>query len=323
MPYYYGKIRGMNVYKTLKKPIISLAPMEDVTDTVFRQVIASIQTPDLFYTEFVNVDGINSQGRDSVMQRLRYDESEKPLIAQLWGSNPNNYFYVSHMIKGMGFDGIDINMGCSVKKVISKCNGSGMINEDRGYVKEIIEAVKQGAQGLPVSVKTRLGWDDYDLEWIKFLLEQDLDALTLHCRTAIGFKSKELAWSKILPCIKLRDELGKDTLIFGNGGIQSLSDAYKHTEKYGVDGIMIGRAAMDNPWLFADRRDVAVSESYEMFKKHILLFERVWGDTKNFSMLKKFVKSYVSSFAGSQEIRARLMSTNTLKELLNQVEDLI
>lgn len=313
----------MNFYGSLKKPVISLAPMEDVTDTVFRQIVCSIKKPDIMYTEFVNVNGIYSQGRDRVMQRLEYSEVERPLVVQLWGENPDHYYYASRFAYSLGFDGIDINMGCSVKKVVSKYNGSGMMIADRGLVKEIIQSVKEGAQGLPVSVKTRLGWTDYDLEWIRFLLEQDLDAITIHCRTATGFRSKKLLWTKIVPCVDLRDQMKKNTLIFGNGGIQSLIDAKKHAKRYHLDGIMIGRAAINNPWVFSDTESVSISESYEKFREHILLFERVWGQKKDFNILKKYIKSYIFGFTGSQDIRDDLLKTESIKELLSKVERLI
>jgi len=312
----------MNIYRTFERPILSLAPMEEVTDTVFRQVVASIQRPDLFYTEFVNVEGVNSQGRDKVQQRLQYDKSEKPIIAQLWGIEPNNYYYVSKFVKDLGFDGVDINMGCSVKKVVSKYNGSGMMIADRGYVKDVIDSVKEGAEGLPISIKTRLGWDSYDLDWIKFLLEQNLDALTIHGRTATGFRSKKVLWSRITPCVDLRNELGKKTLIFGNGEIQSLKQAKLYAEKFKVDGVMIGRAAITNPWIFSGNEGIPLKESFEMFKKHILLFKDTWGETKDFNVLKKFVKSYIYGFVGSQEIREDLMNTGSIEELLSKVEAL-
>lgn len=312
----------MNIYRTFERPILSLAPMEEVTDTVFRQIVASIQRPDLFYTEFVNVEGVNSQGRDKVQQRLQYDKSEKPIIAQLWGIEPNNYYYVSKFVKDLGFDGVDINMGCSVKKVVSKYNGSGMMIADRGYVKDVIDSVKEGAEGLPISIKTRLGWDSYDLDWIKFLLEQNLDALTIHGRTATGFRSKKVLWSRITPCVDLRNELGKKTLIFGNGEIQSLKQAKLYAEKFKVDGVMIGRAAITNPWIFSGNEGIPLKESFEMFKKHILLFKDTWGETKDFNVLKKFVKSYIYGFVGSQEIREDLMNTGSIEELLSKVEAL-
>ncbi len=313
----------MNIYGTFQKPIISLAPMEDVTDTVFRQIITSIQKPDLFYTEFVNVEGIYNTGRDKVIRRLEYDVCEKPIIAQLWGIKPDNFYYASRFVQSLGFDGIDINMGCSKKNVYSKYTGSGMIKADRGLVKEIIESTREGGGDLPISVKTRLGWDDYDMEWIKFLLEQDLDVLTIHCRTAIGFRSKKILWSKILPCVDLRDTLGKKTLIFGNGEIHSVKQANEYAKKYRVDGVMIGRGAIDRPWVFTGKDDFPLLESFDLFKKHILLFKEKWGDSKDFNKLKKFVKSYVSDFVGSQEIRRELMETKNIDELLSGVEKLL
>ena len=312
----------MNIYDSFQKPIISLAPMEDVTDTVFRQIVLSIKRPDIFYTEFVNVEGLNSDGRESVIHRLKYDPIEKPIIAQLWGVEPKNFFEGAKLVKDLGFDGVDINMGCAVKKVTSKYAGIGMVNADRGLVKDIIQSVKDGANGLPVSVKTRLGWKDYDMGWIQFLLEQDLDVLTIHARTAIGFRAKKINWGRVLASVQLRDEMNKKTLIFGNGEIQSLTDARKHVKKFSVDGVMIGRAAINNPWVFSDEKDFPVSESYEMFKKHIQLFNSVWGNTKDFNMLKKFVRSYVSGFVGSQEIRTELMETKSIEELLSKVERL-
>ncbi len=313
----------MNIYSSLKKPIISLAPMEDITDTVFRQIIASIKSPDLFYTEFVNVDGLFSVGRDKVMTRLKYTPIEKPLIVQLWGTNPDNFYYASRFVKDMGFDGVDINMGCSVSKVTSKGAGAGLIKEDRGKVKGIIDAVKDGVEGLPVSVKTRVGWLAYDMDWIQFLLEQDLEVLTVHGRTATGIKSKKPNWGRIRASVELRDELGKKTLIFGNGGVTTLKQAKRYINKCNVDGVMIGRAAIANPWIFSGREVVPLSESFETFRRHVLLFKETCGDTRDFNTLKKFVGSYVNGFVGSQEIRNDLMQSITIDELLSKVEGLL
>jgi len=222
----------MNIYETIKKPILSLAPMEDVTDTLFRQVVSSIKRPDIFYTEFVNVEGLNSKGKEKVIHRLKYDISEKPIVAQLWGINPINFLEGAKLVKEMGFSGVDINMGCSVKKVTEKQAGSGLIKEDRGKVREIIEAVKEGADGLPVSVKTRLGWEEYEIEgWIKFLLEQNLDVLTIHGRTARGNNAVNANWEKISECVKLRNELGVSTLIFGNGDVKYHYRRQKNLQK--------------------------------------------------------------------------------------------
>jgi len=313
----------MNIYTSLEKPILSLAPMEDVTDTVFRQIIASIKRPALFYTEFVNVNGLLSVGRDEVMGRLKYLPIEKPLIVQLWGTNPDNFYYATRMVKDMGFDGIDINMGCSVKKVTSNGAGAGLINADRGLVKDIISAVKEGADNLPVSVKTRVGWLGYDMDWIRFLLEQDLDALTVHGRAATGVHSKTPNWGRIRASVDIRNELGKKTLIFGNGGIRTLKQADKRIRICKVDGVMIGKEAIHNPWIFSGREVIPLSESFEIFQKHILLFKETWGETRDYNTLKKFVGSYINGFVGSQEIRNEMMKITSIEQLLEQVDKLI
>ena len=317
------ELTAMNIYDTLRKPIISLAPMEDVTDTVFRQIVASVCRPDLFYTEFVNVEGLNSKGRNKVIHRLKYDKSEKPIIAQLWGIKSENFYKASVIVRELGFDGIDINMGCAVKKVSLKNAGIGMINADRDLVKDIIQSVKDGAKNLPVSVKTRIGWEEYDQSWIEFLLEQNLNALTVHGRSAIGENAKSADWGKILLCVKLRDEINEGTLIFGNGDVKSVKQAQEYYKKFNVDGVMIGRAAITNPWIFSGKEKLTQNERIELFKKHVLLFKDTWGDSKDFSVLKKFVKSYISGFPEAQSIREEMMNTKNIDELLSIIDGII
>ena len=309
----------MSIYTSIKKPIISLAPMEDVTDSVFRQVICSVGKPDLFYTEFINVEGLNSKGKEKVIHRLKYDVVEKPIIAQLWGINPENFFKASQIVSDMGFDGIDINMGCSVQKISARGCGSGLINNTE-LSKEIINAVKEGSNGLPVSVKTRLGWKEYEVDsWIQFLLEQDLDVLTVHGRTARGSGVINANWDEISKCVKLRDEMGKNTLIFGNGDIKSLIQANEYVNKYGVDGVMIGRAAIGNPWIFTGREDIAMNERLELFNYHLELFKTVWGNEKDFNSLKKFFRAYIYGFEGAAEIRESIMKCKNIEEIQAQI----
>ena len=317
------ELTAMNIYDTLKKPIISLAPMEDVTDTVFRQIVASVCRPNLFYTEFVNVEGLNSKGRDKVIHRLRYDKREKPIIAQLWGIKSENFYKASVLVRKLGFNGIDINMGCAVRKVSLKNAGIGMINAERGLVKDVIQSVKEGAKNLPVSVKTRIGWEEYDQSWIEFLLEQNLNALTVHGRSAIGENAQSADWEKISLCVKLRDEMKKGTLIFGNGDVKSVKQAQEYYKKYNVDGVMIGRAAVTNPWIFSGKEKLTQNERIELFKKHVLLFKDTWGNSKDFSVLKKFVKSYISGFPKAQNIREEMMNTKSINELLSIIDGII
>lgn len=317
------ELTAMNIYDTLRKPIISLAPMEDVTDTVFRQIVASVCRPDLFYTEFVNVEGLNSKGRNKVIHRLKYDKSEKPIIAQLWGIKSENFYKASVIVRELGFDGIDINMGCAVKKVSLKNAGIGMINADRDLVKDIIQSVKDGAKNLPVSVKTRIGWKEYDQSWIEFLLKQNLNVLTVHGRSAIGENAQSADWEKISLCVKLRDGINKGTLIFGNGDVKSVKQANEYYKRFNVDGVMIGRAAITSPWIFSGKEVLTQNEKIELFKKHILLFKDTWGDSKDFSVLKKFVKSYISGFPEAQNIREEMMKTKSVDELLRIIDGII
>ena len=317
------ELTAMNIYDTFKKPIITLAPMEDVTDTVFRQIVASVCRPNLFYTEFVNVEGLNSKGRDKVIHRLRYDKREKPIIAQLWGIKSENFYKASVLVRKLGFDGIDINMGCAVRKVSLKNAGIGMINAERELVKDVIQSVKEGANNLPVSVKTRIGWEEYDQSWIEFLLEQNLNALTVHGRSAIGENAKSADWGKILLCVKLRDEINEGTLIFGNGDVKSVKQAQEYYKKFNVDGVMIGRAAITNPWIFSGKEKLTQNERIELFKKHVLLFKDTWGNSKDFSVLKKFVKSYISGFPKAQNIREEMMNTKSIDELLSIIDGII
>jgi len=317
------ELTAMNIYDTFKKPIITLAPMEDVTDTVFRQIVASVCRPNLFYTEFVNVEGLNSKGRDKVIHRLKYDKSEKPIIAQLWGIKPENFYKASVLVRKLGFDGIDINMGCAVRKVSLKNAGIGMINAERELVKDVIQSVKDGAKNLPVSVKTRIGWEEYDQSWIEFLLKQNLNALTVHGRSAIGENAKSADWEKISLCVKLRDKINRGTLIFGNGDVKSIKQVQKYYKKFNVDGVMIGRAAITNPWIFSGKEELTQNERIELFKKHVLLFKDTWGNSKDFSVLKKFVKSYIFGFPEAQNIREEMMNTKSIDELLSIIDGII
>lgn len=311
----------MNIYEKLKKPILGLAPMEDVTDTVFRRIVMSLGKPDLLYTEFVNVEGLNSKGKDQVLHRLLYNESEHPLIAQLWGNTPKNFLKSALLVKDMGFDAVDINMGCSVKNVIKGCSGSALIDADRDLVKSIIDSVKES--GLPVSVKTRLGFNSVDMDWIQFLLEQNLSALTIHMRTARGTSSVNADWSYMNEIVSLRDSISPNTLIFGNGDIHSLKEANERISEYGIDGILIGRAAMSNPWVFTPQvySELSVHEKVEVFKRHLNLFDQVWGGKKDFNSLKKFFRAYINGFDGASELRAKLMLCNDSKEVIQVLDE--
>ena len=263
----------MNIYRQILKKkghILALAPMEGVTDTVFRQVLCKIGKPDLFFTEFLNVEGFCSKGREKVIHRLDFRNIEKPVVVQLWGNVPEYYAETVEYVKTLNPDGIDINMGCSVRDVLSSGRGSALIN-DKVLAKEIIDVVKESAGDLPVSVKTRIGFDKIDTEeWIGFLLEQGLDMITVHGRLSREGYSTPSRWDEIAKCVKLRNEIAPDTIVLGNGDVKDIEQAKEYVDRYGVDGVMIGRAILTNPWLFSGRKpeDISKEERIEVLKKH-------------------------------------------------------
>lgn len=308
-----------NFWTTLKKPILILAPMEDVTDTVFRQIVASCGRPDVFFTEFTNVEGMCSRGRDNVSKRLIFTKNERPIVAQIWGNNPKNYFETAKLIKKMGFDGIDINMGCPEKSVMKRGSCAALIN-NHSLAKEIILATKEGAGDLPVSVKTRIGIKNIQTEeWAAFLLKFDLQALAIHARTVSEMSDFPAHWDEIGKVVKLRDSLKKKTLIIGNGDVKTLEDAMEKYRRYKVDGIMIGRGIFDNLWMFdknIDPKKIPYKDKLKLLIKHIELFDKTWGKTKNFSLMKKFYKIYISDVPDASDFRSKLMQFNTAQETL-------
>lgn len=310
-----------SIWDQLPKPIFSLAPMEDVTDTVFRQLLCTTGKPDIFFTEFTNVDGIASQGRDVVARRLLFTDTESPIIAQIWGMIPENYYKVATEIVSMGFEGIDINMGCPQHDV-TRHGACSALMKNRGLAAEIIQATKEGAGELPVSVKTRIGFSQIQTEdWIGFLLEQNLPLITVHGRTVAEMSKVPAHWDEIGKAKELQKQMDKKTLIFGNGDVESLSEAKEKVEKYHVDGVMIGRGIFHNPWLFAgvDPTTKTIKERLLLLKEHVQLYAQTWGNTKSFQVLKKYFKIYLSDFEGASDIRMKFMETNSYKEALELV----
>ena len=314
-----------------KKPFLCLAPMDEVTDTVFRQMVARVAKPDIFFTEFTNVEGLMSAGRDEVIKRLRYEEIERPIVAQIWGKNPENFYEAAKLIKKLRLDGVDINMGCPVKDVVKNGCCIALIN-NRSLAAEIIAAVKEGAGKLPVSVKTRIGLDKIITEdWCGFLLEQKLDALTVHGRTAKEKSDVPARWEEIAKVVKMRDYMKRnlpvaeasgsfhiprvDTLVIGNGDVKNAQEAVLSAQKYGVDGVMIGRGVFENMACFsAQPATLSPQENIKLLREHLGLWEKTWGKTKNFAIMKKFVKAYVKGWEGAGELRVRLMETGSTAE---------
>jgi nifR3 family TIM-barrel protein len=300
--------------------------MEDVTDTVFRRIVASCGRPDVFFTEFTSVDGLFSEGYNYVAKRLKYTDKEYPLIAQIWGAKPENYYKAGKLLREMGFDGIDINMGCPVKDVVKLGVCSALIN-NQPLAKEIIKATQEGAGDLPVSVKTRIGFKTIQTEeWLGFLLDQGIEALTVHGRTAKEMSKVPAQWNEIAKAVAIRDEKKVKTVIIGNGDVLSRDEALQKVEETGVDGIMIGRGIFHDPWLFNPNHhgeDVMFPEKLAKLKEHIELFESTWGKDKHYPILKKFFKCYISNIPNAADLRTELITLNDSSEVLAKIDTIL
>jgi len=307
-----------NFWKTLPRPIAALAPMEDVTDTVFRRIVAECGPPHVFFTEFTNTDGLCSPGRDAVIHRLQFTEMERPLVAQIWGNNPEHYYRAAVDLREMGFDGIDINMGCPVKKIVKKGCCSALI-DNKALARELILAAQEGAGELPLSVKTRLGFRRLQTEeWAGFLLELKPAVLTMHARIAAEMSDFPAKWEELTRVVRLRDEMGSDTLILGNGDVMSLGEIEEKARHFGVDGAMVGRGIFHNIFLFNPNRqetEFSIPERLALLRRHLALYRATWGDNGNFEVMKKFVKVYVADFHGAARLRNRLMECTTYDEV--------
>ena len=310
----------MNIYQEILKEkgfITALAPMEGVTNSVFRSVISEIGKPDLFFTEFLNVEGFCSKGRDKVIQRLDFTPTEQPVVVQLWGNVPEYYAKTIEYVKELHPAGIDINMGCSVRDVLSSGRGSALIN-DKVLAKEIIAAVKESSGDLPVSVKTRIGYEKIDLEnWIGFLLEQGLSMLTVHGRLAKEGYSTPARWNEIAKCVTLRNTVAPDTLILGNGDVKSIDQLEDYVKMYKVDGVMIGRYILNNPWIFSGREEILKEERIMILRKHMEIFKNYDQEENLFDSQKKYIKAYINNFEGAGDLRMELMQSKDVKGLLS------
>ena len=318
-----------NFWRQVSLPIIALAPMEDVTDTVFREVIRSVSDPEalnVLFTEFTSTDGLcNEIGRKNVSSRLVVSDSEREwlnrtntkLVAQIWGSDPQKFRESAQLISELGqFDGIDINMGCPVKKVVKNKSCSALINYPE-LAREIIVATKAGTD-LPVSVKTRLGFNEVITEkWIGNLLDENPAAITIHGRTQKMQSEGEAMWDEIGKAVQLRNERNSDTLILGNGDVDSYSKALQHVSDFGVDGVMVGTGVFRNPWMFnKSLPKITMEMRIALLTKHITLYDVTWGKKQNYNVLKRFFKIYLNGFEGAAHWRDQLMHTKSCDEAL-------
>ncbi|ARF15697.1 tRNA dihydrouridine synthase [Sporosarcina ureae] len=315
-----------NFWLDLPRPFFILAPMEDVTDVVFRHVVSEAARPDVFFTEFTNTESFcHPEGIFSVRGRLAFTEDEQPIVAHIWGDKPEHFREMSIGMAELGFKGLDINMGCPVPNVATKGKGSGLINHPETAA-AIIQAAKAG--GLPVSVKTRLGYTDIEewRTWLRHVLEQDIANLSIHLRTRKEMSNGDAHWELIPEIKKLRDEIAPNTLLTINGDILDRQMGLELVEKYGVDGVMIGRGIFNNPFAFEkEKKEHDYKELLDLLRLHLDLFDKYSTELEPrlFKPLRRFFKIYIKGFRGAAELRNELMSTNTTDEvraLLDTVE---
>jgi len=316
-----------NIWEQLPPNFTVLAPMEGVTDVIFRQVIAQAGRPDLFFTEFTNVSSFASEkGRNNALERLEIAPSDTPIIAQIWGKNPEHFGMLAGKLAELGFAGLDINMGCPDRHVNTAGGGAAMIRTPE----LAIECLKQARQAtrLPVSVKTRLGYTSTDefRDWLPVILCEHPAALTVHLRTRKEM-SKVPAHFELTPeIVKLRDEISPETKLIINGDIKNLQDIQKLQTK-GVDGWMIGRGVFENPYCFTNHIG-SHEELLQLFRLHLDLFDKTsahiltkYGHNLSFEPLKHYFKIYINNYEGAKELRAKLMdchSTNEVRKVLDK-----
>ncbi|HCZ0297995.1 TPA: tRNA dihydrouridine synthase [Staphylococcus aureus] len=314
-----------NFWSELPRPFFILAPMEDVTDIVFRHVVSEAARPDVFFTEFTNTESFcHPEGIHSVRGRLTFSEDEQPMVAHIWGDKPDQFRETSIQLAKMGFKGIDLNMGCPVANVAKKGKGSGLILRP-DVAAEIIQATKAG--GLPVSVKTRLGYYEIDewKDWLKHVFKQDIANLSIHLRTRKEMSKVDAHWELIEAIKNLRDEVAPNTLLTINGDIPDRKTGLELAEKYGIDGVMIGRGIFHNPFAFEkEPREHTSKELLDLLRLHLSLFNKYEKDEiRQFNSLRRFFKIYVRGIRGASELRHQLMNTQSIAEaraLLDEFE---
>ena len=302
----------------LDKPILVLAPMAGVTDTAFRQIVAKCGKPDVLFTEFVSCDGLCSAGKVKLLKDLWYSDQERPIVGQVFGSKPENFYQTARLLADLKFDGIDINTGCPDKSVEKQGAGAALIKNPT-LIKKILMETRRGAGNLPVSIKTRLGYNENSIgDWIKHLLELEPAAVTIHARTRREMSNVPAQWDALENVMKIRNKMCSKTLIIGNGDIKSISEAHLIASQTGVDGVMIGRGIYGNPWLFSKDENIdklSWKTRLNIISEHAYLFDAIFQGEKNFALMRKFFNSYVTGFPFAKSLKIELMGTNTPQEV--------
>ena len=328
----------MDFWKELKKPFFCLAPISDVTDVAFRYILSKYskdrenKNKIVFWTEFVSADGLcNKFARKKLVYILEFSKSEKPIVAQVFGGNIKNMKKACQYIASLGFDGIDINIGCPDKSVISQGAGSALIKTPELALK-IIQAVHAGiktaGKNIPVSVKTRIGFNKEEINtWILKILKEDISALTIHLRTKKELSLVPAHWDLMKKIIEIKNKISPNTLIIGNGDVKDLKDAKEKALKYGCDGIMIGRGVFGNPWFFSSKSnpEISLEEKLNVLIEHTKIFDKKLLEPKhkNFDVMKKHFKAYINGFKGAKELRMKLMETKNAKQVEKIINDFL
>ncbi len=312
----------MTFWNSLPKPFFAMAPMADVTDPAFRRLVTRLGKPDVMWTEFVSADGLYhtreiqkmKDEENPLMRNLQFTEAERPIVAQIFSSKPEMISYAAKLIAELGFDGVDLNMGCPDKSIEKQGAGAALI-KNPALAMKLIEAEK--TSGLPVSVKTRIGYNTENLEeWLTILLQAKPSAITLHLRTRKEMSLVPADWEQMKRAISLRNSIAPEVLLIGNGDVTNLEEGKKLAEETGCDGIMIGRGIFGNPWVFAGRKieDTPLAEKLAALLALAYDFEKL-SPPKHFAILKKHIKAFVTGYSGAADLRALLMETNSASEL--------
>jgi nifR3 family TIM-barrel protein len=305
-----------NIWQKLtkkKEPFFILAPMAGVTDSPFRRMIVKIGKPDLFFTEFVSTEHIVRVNK--IPDVLRIDKSERPIIAQFFGCKPEQFRVAAKLALKLKFDGIDINMGCPDRKVQKQGSGSELIKNPK-LMREIIRVVREVVgDKVPVSIKVRLGYEKKDIrDWILDILEEGIDAVTIHGRTAKQGYTGEADWEAIGEIAKEIKKRFPNIIVIGNGDVKSIEMGKQLAKKYGVDGVMIGREALHNPWVFSGKKDVGLKIRSKLALEHTQIFEKFYGPRNSFGAMKKYYKAYFSGVSGELFPKKELMDSKSAKE---------
>ncbi len=320
------KYMNQGFWNKLNKPFFVLAPLANVTDASFRQHIIRYSRPDVIWTEFVSADGLcHPVGQKALLQDLVFQNNERPIVAQLFTSHPEKMREAAKIVAELGFDGIDINMGCPDKNVMKQGAGASCM-KDPGNAVALIWAAKDGVaeagKNIPISVKTRLGFNEDVLEsWLPKLLEAKPAALTLHARTKKDMSKVPARWERVRRAVEIRDALGSKTLIIGNGDVTSMAHARARVAETGCDGVMFGRAIFGNPWLFdEEKKEITVAEKIDAALVHTEMYLEHWQGRKSFELMKKFYRAYINNFPLAKELRAEMMEKKSFEEIKEVVE---